>query len=249
MAVPALCISVGRRCCSSNGTPLTIHGASCDPITATRTSTAPPELRHEGRAPQIRCTSRPYAATRRWQELAALDESNPSDRDVEAASAPEGCGEDRQHRQEPHSINRKARSSEFLRERWETFAWQPSDMPGIPEELAEHDSKRQPRAKPAGRLCGVSRAERRAMSTEVHRLTEGRLHSGDQRSHWVANPIMVPKKDIRCLAHVHRLHRPEQALPEGPLPLPRIDQIVDSTLRAAPSSRSSTHIRVTTRSS
>jgi hypothetical protein len=27
---------------------------------------------------------------------------------------------------------------EFLRERWKIFAWEPSDMPGIPRELVEH---------------------------------------------------------------------------------------------------------------
>ena len=27
---------------------------------------------------------------------------------------------------------------EFLRERWEIFAWCPLDMPGVPREFAEH---------------------------------------------------------------------------------------------------------------
>jgi hypothetical protein len=29
---------------------------------------------------------------------------------------------------------------EFLRERWEIFAWCPSNMPGVPRELVEHDT-------------------------------------------------------------------------------------------------------------
>jgi hypothetical protein len=37
---------------------------------------------------------------------------------------------------------------EFLRERWEIYAWEPSDMPGIPRELVEHALNINPDAKP-----------------------------------------------------------------------------------------------------
>jgi hypothetical protein len=37
---------------------------------------------------------------------------------------------------------------EFLREHWRMFAWCPADMLGIPRELAEHELKIFPSAKP-----------------------------------------------------------------------------------------------------
>jgi hypothetical protein len=36
----------------------------------------------------------------------------------------------------------------FLRERWEIFAWCPSDMPGVPRKLVEHALNMDPKAKP-----------------------------------------------------------------------------------------------------
>jgi hypothetical protein len=37
---------------------------------------------------------------------------------------------------------------EFLCERWEIFAWCPSDMLGVPRELVEHALNVDPKAKP-----------------------------------------------------------------------------------------------------
>ncbi|KAK1603720.1 hypothetical protein QYE76_027393 [Lolium multiflorum] len=74
---------------------------------------------------------------------------------------------------------------EFLRERWEIFAWEPSDMPGFIRELKEAE--------------------------------------------WVANPVMVPKKDTTALRMCIDYTGLNKHCPKDHFPLPRIDQIVDST--------------------
>ena len=37
---------------------------------------------------------------------------------------------------------------QFLHENWDIFAWKPSDMPGVPRELAEHCLRVDPKVKP-----------------------------------------------------------------------------------------------------
>ena len=76
------------------------------------------------------------------------------------------------------------------------FAWQPSDMPGIPRELAEHALNVDPNAKPVKQaLRRFSEPNRRAMSTEVHRLEKAGFIREIKEATWVGNPVMVPKKD------------------------------------------------------
>ena len=57
----------------------------------------------------------------------------------------------------------------FLRERWEIFAWEPADMPGIPREFAEHALNVNPNAKPVQQaMRRYSEPRRIAMSSEAH---------------------------------------------------------------------------------
>ena len=50
---------------------------------------------------------------------------------------------------------------------------------------------------------------------------------------WLANLVLVQKKEFGRVAHVRRLHRSQQHCPKDPFGLPRIDQIVDSTAGSA----------------
>src|SRR3954447_18839280 len=89
---------------------------------------------------------------------------------------------------------------EFLREHWETFAWQPSDKPGIPRELAEHALNVDPNAKHVKQtLQRFSEPKRKAMSAEVHRLEKAGFICEIKEAPWVANLVMVPKKDTDAL--------------------------------------------------
>jgi hypothetical protein len=76
------------------------------------------------------------------------------------------------------------------------FAWQPSDLSGVPSELAEHYLNINPGAKlvkQAMRRFGDKK--RRAIGMELVKLLEAGfvvevIHTG-----WVANPVLVPKKN------------------------------------------------------
>ncbi|KAK1646879.1 hypothetical protein QYE76_064684 [Lolium multiflorum] len=84
-----------------------------------------------------------------------------------------------------YNMSKEGALIEFLRERREIFAWEPSDMPGFIRELKE--------------------------------------------SEWVANPVMVPKKDTTALCMCIDYTGLNKHCPKDHFPLPRIDRIVDST--------------------
>src|SRR4051812_42479387 len=55
------------------------------------------------------------------------------------------------------------------------------------------------------------------------------IHQGDEESHLDSQPGAGAKESHRRTTNVCRLRASQQALRKGPLPLPRIDQIIDST--------------------
>jgi hypothetical protein len=60
---------------------------------------------------------------------------------------------------------------EFLRERWEIFAWCPSDMPRVPRELVEHVLNMDPKARPVKQpLRRFDEPKRKSIVAELHRL-------------------------------------------------------------------------------
>jgi len=62
---------------------------------------------------------------------------------------------------------------EFLRENWDIFAWHPSDMPGIPRELAEHSLNILKGHKPVKQtLWRFSEPKRLAMGEELAKIIE-----------------------------------------------------------------------------
>ena len=107
-------------------------------------------------------------------------------------------------------------------------------MPGIPRELAEHALNVNPDAKPVKQtLRRFSEPKRRAMSIEVHRLTKAGFIREIKEATWVANPVMVPKKDTDALRMCIDFTDLNKHCPKDHFPLPRIDQIVDSTAGCA----------------
>ena len=64
----------------------------------------------------------------------------------------------------------------FLREEWETFAWCPADMPGIPREFVEHALRIKPNTKPVKQaLRRFSEPKRRAIKEEVNQLLDAQF--------------------------------------------------------------------------
>ena len=85
---------------------------------------------------------------------------------------------------------------EFLRENWDIFAWHPSDMPGIPRRLAEHNLnilKGFKLVKQALRC--FSEPKRQAMGEELAKLLEAGFIREIKHLDCLANLVMVPKKD------------------------------------------------------
>jgi hypothetical protein len=123
---------------------------------------------------------------------------------------------------------------EFLRERWEIFAWCPSDMPGVPREIVEHALNVDPKAKPVKQpLRQFDEPKRKAIASKLHRLENIGFIREIKASTWVSNPVIVPKKntDIQrvCVDYTSL----NKHCPKDPFPLPRIDQIIDSTAGCA----------------
>jgi hypothetical protein len=118
---------------------------------------------------------------------------------------------------------------DFLRANVEIFAWSPSDMPGILRDVAEHSLDIRAGARPVKQhLHRFDEEKRRAIGEEVHKLTAAGFIKEVFHPEWLANPVLVKKKGGKwrmCVDYTGL----NKACPKVPYPLPRIDQIVDST--------------------
>jgi hypothetical protein len=117
----------------------------------------------------------------------------------------------------------------FLRANTDIFAWSPSDMPGIPREVAEHSLDIQPHSRAVQQWLRRFDEERcRAIGVELRKLLEAGFIKEVFHPTWLANPVLVKKKNGKwwmCVDYTSL----NKACPKVPFPLPRIDQIVDST--------------------
>ena len=103
-------------------------------------------------------------------------------------------------------------------------------MPGIPRELAEHALHVDPDVRPVRQsLRRVSEPHRKAIGEEINRLTEANFIREIKQATWVANPVLVPKKNTKILRMCVDFTSLNKHCPKDHFPLPRIDQIVDST--------------------
>ncbi|WVZ52205.1 hypothetical protein U9M48_003288 [Paspalum notatum var. saurae] len=102
-------------------------------------------------------------------------------------------------------------------------------MPGIPREVAEHSLNVRPTARPfAQRLRRFDLEKRKAIREEITKLLAAGFIKEVQHLEWVANPVMVKKKNGKwrmCVDYTSL----NKACPKDPFPLPCIDQVVDST--------------------
>jgi len=78
------------------------------------------------------------------------------------------------------------------------------------------------------RLRRFDEEKRRAIGEEIHKLLAARFIKEVFHPEWLANPVLVKKKNGKwrmCVDYTSL----NKACPKNPFPLPRIDQIVDST--------------------
>jgi hypothetical protein len=117
---------------------------------------------------------------------------------------------------------------DFLRANAEVFAWSLSDMPGIPRDVAEHSLDIRAGARPVKQtLRRFDEEKSRAIGEEIHKLLAAGFIKEVFHPEWLANPVLVRKKDGKwrmCVDYTGL----NKACPKVPYPLPRIDQIVDS---------------------
>ena len=103
-------------------------------------------------------------------------------------------------------------------------------MPGIPCEFAEHALRIKPNTKPVKQaLRRFSEPKRRAIGEEVNRLLDAQFIRETKKATWIANPVLVPKKDTDVLRMCVDYGPVNKHCPKDHFPLPRIDQIIDST--------------------
>ena len=109
------------------------------------------------------------------------------------------------------------------------FAWEPSDIPGVPREVIEHHLAVCPGARPVKQKVRRQAQDRQEFIVdEVTKLQKAGFVKEVLHPTWVANPVVVPKangKKRLCIDFTDI----NKACPKDPFPLPRIDQIVDST--------------------
>jgi hypothetical protein len=84
---------------------------------------------------------------------------------------------------------------DFLNANAEIFAWSPSDMPGIPRDVAEHSLDIRADARLMKQhLRRFDEEKRRAIGEEVHKLMAAGFMKEVFHPEWLDNPVLVKKK-------------------------------------------------------
>jgi hypothetical protein len=118
----------------------------------------------------------------------------------------------------------------FLRANRDIFVWKLVDMPGVPRELIEHSLNVHPQAVPKKQcLRRFAHDKREAIKWEIAKLLAAGFIKEVIHLEWVANPILVKKtnNEWRMCVNYTDLNK---HCPKDHFGLPRIDQVVDSTV-------------------
>ncbi|XP_022032914.1 uncharacterized protein LOC110934027 [Helianthus annuus] len=117
---------------------------------------------------------------------------------------------------------------QLLKRNVDIFAFEHSDMTGVPRNKAEHKLATLPGVKPVAQGKRSMAPDRRAaVVKEVRKLVEAGILRETQYHTWVSNPVMVKKPDgtWRMCIDFKDLNK---ACPKDAYPLPEIDLKVDS---------------------
>ncbi|CAL2270497.1 unnamed protein product [Prunus armeniaca] len=127
------------------------------------------------------------------------------------------------------SPNEKVELTTFLHNNKDIFAWSPSDMPGIDPNIICHRLHVNPTCKLVAQKRRNFAPERVAIEAEIDKLLAAGFIEKVSYSEWLANVVLVAKREKgkwRVCVDYTDLNK---ACPKGNFPLPRIDQLVDST--------------------
>jgi hypothetical protein len=118
---------------------------------------------------------------------------------------------------------------DFLKVNLDVFAWKPFDMKGIPREVAEHKLNTTLGSKPVKqRLRRFDDEKCKAIGEKILKLLSAGFIHEVFHPEWLANPVLVKKKNKKWRMFVDYTSL-NKVCPNDPFPLPRIDQVVDST--------------------
>ncbi|KAG7548086.1 Ribonuclease H domain [Arabidopsis suecica] len=123
----------------------------------------------------------------------------------------------------------RAELIKFLKRNQKTFAWKIEEMTGIDTKVISHELNIDPTFKPVKqkrRKLGPDRAE--AVNAEVQRLLDAGLIREVKYPDWLANPVVVKKKNGKWRVCVDFTDL-NKACPKDSFPLPHIDRLVEST--------------------
>nr|GEW82668.1 reverse transcriptase domain-containing protein [Tanacetum cinerariifolium] len=96
------------------------------------------------------------------------------------------------------SLSDKGRTElcSVLKKNLDIFAWQPSDMTGVPQSVVEHQLNIRDRYTPVRQKKRGQAPERaRAIQAEVQKLVDARIMREVYYHDWLSNPVMVKKHD------------------------------------------------------
>ena len=119
----------------------------------------------------------------------------------------------------------------FLRENADVFTWSHDDMSGISTEVIAHKLNVNPSMHPIKQKRRVFAPERNAtVMEEIDKLLTAGFIREVYYPEWLANVVMVKKSNGKWRMCVDFTDL-NKACPKDSYPLPRIDQLVDSTAR------------------
>ena len=123
----------------------------------------------------------------------------------------------------------RTRLIRFLKENLDVFAWSHEDMPGISSEVIQHKLNVDPERKPVQQRRRTFAPERdQAVAGEVTKLLTAGFIREVYYLEWLANVVLVKKANGKwrmCIDFTDL----NKTCPKDSFPLPRIDQLVDST--------------------
>ncbi|XP_030958569.1 uncharacterized protein LOC115980462 [Quercus lobata] len=127
--------------------------------------------------------------------------------------------------------SKKEKMISFLRANQDVFTWKHEDMPKIDRKIIQYRLNVNPECKPIQQKRRIFSLEHnKAVTEEVEKLLEADFIREVFYSDWLANVIMVKKSDDKCRMCIDFIDL-NKACPKDSFPLPRIDQLVDSTAR------------------
>src|SRR3954464_914977 len=110
----------------------------------------------------------------------------------------------------------------FLRANVDVFAWQASNIPGVPREVIEHHLAVCPHARPIKEKVRKQALERQEFITkEIRKLEAVGLVRGMLHPTWLANPVVVRKANGKWTLCID-FTDVNKACTKDPFPLPRL---------------------------